>query len=324
MVGLGGVAAWYAAKNFIRGYANRAPTTNAMADATPGPPVAPWEQDVLEYFDEAGRQAKGGNIIGAEVQVDQAVAEMEEARVRSEPVQENFFGRVSTKLDGILKAPAAGESAVQNPDATSSAHQIQARGADPVAARLFQHVTQARIELAAMRSWQESMPTRARLAVSVAEDAVDGRVVKSTRPDLASALSVSASGKLTLPAGHVDVEAPRELSKGDIFGPTSLHANFLDASLMPDTSEILMPPESRRLSDNVRVENLTIAGASQTLGGIHWRNVTFIETRVRYEDGGLDLHNVHFIHCTFGFPSDARGAAIANMIALGNASLTIR
>jgi hypothetical protein len=74
----------------------------------------------------------------------------------------------------------------------------------------------------------------------------------------------------------------------------------------------------------VRVENLTIAGASQTLDGIHWRNITFIGTRLRYEDGQLDLQNVRFVHCTFGFPSDARGAQIANAIVQGQTSLTIQ
>lgn len=136
----------------------------------------------------------------------------------------------------------------------------------------------------------------------------------------ASVFPTSDNGELKLAAGHVDIEAPRNLSSGETLDPMSLHATFLDASLMPDTSEILLPPETRQLSDNVRVESLTIAGASQTLDGIRWRNITFIETRLRYEDGPLDLQNVRFIHCTFGFPSDARGAALANAIAFGRTS----
>ena len=90
--------------------------------------------------------------------------------------------------------------------------------------------------------------------------------------------------------------------------------------LMPDTAEILMPPARRSFEDNVRVENLSIAGASQTLDAIRWTNVTFIGTRLRYEKGPLDLENVHFIDCTFEFPSDDRGARLANAIALGQTS----
>ncbi len=323
MLGAGVVTAWYAAQNFIRGHANRQSLANAPSAPYSGPQVPPWAQNVLDSFDSAAQQARAGSITSAEAQVDEAVAEMEEARVRSKAVPSNFFSGVSTKLDNILNTQPASESAGKNSNATGSPQEM---APDSQTVRLFQHVTQARIELAAMRSWQESMPAGIGLAVNIAE-AVDRQEANtaangsSATPDLASL--PSATDNLRLPAGHVDVEAPRELSENEILDPASLHAHFLDASLMPDTSEILMPPESRQLSDNVRVENLTIAGASQTLDGIHWRNTTFIETRLRYEDGPLDLQNVRFIHCTFGFPSDAHGAAIANMVVLGKTSLTI-
>lgn len=329
MLGLGVVAAWYAAQNFLQANAHRASPVNAEVGPNPGLPAPPWAQDVLDYFGDAARQAKAGNITGAEIQVDEAVAEMEQARVRSQPVQADFFGRVSTALDGVLKAQSLSEPAIDGSNAAAAGEQSQAESADLSTQDLFRHVALARIELAAVRSWQEPLPAGVGLAVNVAEDVVQdgtatsaGRNLGTTR-DLASAPSISPGGTLRLPAGHVDIEAPRELSKDEILDPTSLHARFLDASLMPDTSEVLMPPESRRLSDNVRVEKLTIAGASQTLDGIHWRDVTFIETRLRYEDGPLDLRDVHFIHCTFGFPSDANGAAIANAIALGKTSLAI-
>jgi len=92
---------------------------------------------------------------------------------------------------------------------------------------------------------------------------------------------------------------------------------------MPDSSEILLPPESRAFADGVRVEKLTIAGASQTLDGIRWRNVTFVGTRLRYEGGALDLRDVHFVNCRFGVTSDERGARLATALALGESSITI-
>jgi hypothetical protein len=329
ILGVGGVATWYAAQFFLHTHTKRESLPNTAEVGNSGPQAPRWDQDVLDSFEDAAQQAKAGNVTGAEVQVDEAVAEMEEARVRSKAVTSDFFHGASSELDGILKAQPASESAAKA-NSTGTSQQAQAAAADPEALRLFQHVIQARVELAAVRSWQEPVPADADLAVNVAEafeqHAANSAAANSSgaMPDMTSASAVSANGSLRLPAGHVDVEAPRNLSKNEVLDPTSLHAHFLDASLMPDTSEILLPPEDRQLSDNVSVESLTIAGASQTLDGIHWRNVTFIETRLRYEDGPLELQNVHFIHCTFGVPSDARGAAIANMIALGNSSLAIQ
>ena len=92
---------------------------------------------------------------------------------------------------------------------------------------------------------------------------------------------------------------------------------------MPASAEILEPPASRLFVDNVRVENLTIAGATQTLDGMHWKNVTFMGTRLRYEGGEVDLENVHFVRCKFGFTTDERGVRLANTIALGQTSLVI-
>lgn len=328
MLGLGGVAVWYAFEYVLHPYANRASVVNTPPVANSAPRAPAWEQDVLDYFDDAAQQAKGGNATGAEVQLDQAVAEMEQARVRSKAAPSDFFERASAKLDYILTAPPS-ESAAQDSDATPSLQEAQEPISDSLATRLFEHVTQSRVELAAVRSWQEPIPASVDLAVNIAESAVQSRTAKAANDSAAvtgvpSTSSASASGDLRLPAGHVDIEAPRNLSEGETLDPASLRAHFLDASLMPDTSEILLPPESRQLSDNVRVENLTIAGASQTLDGIHWRNVTFIETRLRYEDGPVDLQNVRFIHCTFGFPSDARAATLAKTIATGKTSLTIQ
>ena len=92
---------------------------------------------------------------------------------------------------------------------------------------------------------------------------------------------------------------------------------------MPPTAEILEPPSSRLFVDDVRVENLAIAGGTQTLDGMHWKNVIFIGTRLRYEGGEVDLQNVRFVHCMFGFTTDGRGARIASAIAAGKTTLVI-
>src|SRR5579862_1167268 len=123
--------------------------------------------------------------------------------------------------------------------------------------------------------------------------------------------------------GQVFVGAPRILAIGALLNPASLGGNLLDATSMPSGAEILEPPMSRIFADNVRVENLTIAGAAQTLDGIHWKNVTFIGTHLRYEGGEVDLHDVRFIHSMFGFPSDDRGGRLATAIARGQTTVVI-
>ncbi len=340
ILGMGGVTAWLAAKYFLGISKAGSSRTHAAPTAVVDPALRtpPWVQDVLGAFENATQKAKIGDVTGAEVQVDGAIAEMEAMRVRSASVPSDFFARASSELDDILKTELAPGVVADKPDtdaprtdgASDMAASSRATPPDTPAGRLLQHVTQARVELAALRSWQETIPPHSELALDVEEDversaeqAGAARYVNGAQAD-AGRDPLATGGKLKLPAGHVDIEAPRELERNTLLDPASLHAIFLDASLMPDTSEILLPPESREFSDNVRVENLMIAGASQTLDGIHWHNVTFIGTRLRYEDGPLDLQNVRFIHCTFGFPSDQRGAALAGMIALDGTSLTIQ
>lgn len=129
-------------------------------------------------------------------------------------------------------------------------------------------------------------------------------------------------------AGAEDTEAivlasPRAVASTTTLDPSSLGKTKLDATSMPASAEILLPPHSRLFSDNVRVENLTLEGAAQTLDGIRWKNVVFMGTRLRYEGGEVSLQNVRFIRCTFGFTTDHRGARLATAIARGQTSFVL-
>jgi hypothetical protein len=157
--------------------------------------------------------------------------------------------------------------------------------------RLSEHVTLARISLAEFRS-------------SLASDPPQPADVK-----------------------RISIGVPRELTAGSTLDPASFGARILDASLMPGTAEMLLPPSSRAFADGILVENLTLQGAAQTLDGIRWRDVTFVATRVRYEGRELDLQNVHFVRCRFGFTTgdpSARSVRLANAIALGQSSITVQ
>jgi len=334
MLVIGALMSWVTLRYFMALYSHHGkPTEQSSSAVQPATTAeianARLQRSVLSDFAQAAQQAKSGDVTNAEEQVDQAASEMENARVESqaalvpasEPTAE-FYSRAAAALDAVVKAQPGGSQDVA---------QSMAAG------HLSDHVTEARIELAAMRSAEQPMPPGSTLAAdaqahaaSVAAEADAEHAAAAQSGDSSDAAGtavsrpVAAAQMAKLAAGHVVVAAPRELAANDLLDPAALGGNFLDASMMPDEVEILLPPETRQFSDNVRVENLTIAGASQTLDGIHWRDVTFIRTRLRYEDGQLDLQNVRFVRCTFGFPSDGRGASVANAIALGKTSIKIQ
>jgi len=287
------------------------PSANAQPAASATP--AGWQRDVIVSLDEAVRHASEVDLAPTETSLDHAASILAVARLKSQPAPPDFFDLAVSKLDEVLNAYH-----------TNS--------------RLTEHVTLARIELAQFRSSLEPLPPGTPASLNPADLLVHAATGGPPRTNAAPA-SQPAAAKSTaakqpaadsaraapddLPPGHVFVGAPRTLAANSLLDPASLGGDFLDATAMPARSEILEPPSSRLFVDNVRVENLTIAGAAQTLDGIHWKNVVFVGTHLRYEGGELDLHNVRFIHCMFGFTSDERGARIATAIAQAQSSLVV-
>jgi hypothetical protein len=161
----------------------------------------------------------------------------------------------------------------------------------PEGQRLLEHTTLARIELAGLLSSLEPAPPARQAGAEDAEAVV--------------------------------LASPRAIASRFTLDPASLGKTKIDATNMPASAEILLPPHSRLFSDNVRVENLTLEGAAQTLDGIRWKNVVFIGTRLRYEGGEVSLQNVRFIRCTFGFTTDHRGARLATAIARSQTSFVL-
>jgi hypothetical protein len=223
---------------------------------------APWQRDVASSLDAALNESSAGNITQAEVAIDRAVAFVTAAKYNSNTPAPDFFDVSLARLDR-----------------TVAIH--------PENARLVEHATLMRIELAQLRSSLEPVPAQ---------------------PD---------------PRMSVAVDAPRAILRDALLDPASLGGNNLDATGMPSSAEILEPPSTRLFVDNVRVENVTLSGATQTIDGIHWKNVTFIGTRLRYQGGEVALQNVHCVRCTFGFVVNDRGARLADAFALGKTSIVI-
>ena len=245
----------------------KAAAASSSANAIPTLPVPAWQRDITDSIAESIRNADSGNITAAEVSIDRAESLITAARLQAFDAGPAFFTNVNSALDLVL---------AQRPQEEN----------------LFEHVTEARVSLAELRS---------------ATEGEDGSPATAT---------VAAENPIR-------IGAPRQIAPNETLGPRALGGGYLDASLMPDSSEVLLPPTSRSFKDNMQVENITIAGAAQTLDGIRWRNVTFIGTHLRYESGGLDLKNVRFVRCQFGIPSDARGARLANALALGESNIAI-
>jgi hypothetical protein len=173
--------------------------------------------------------------------------------------------------------------------------------------RLLEHVTLARIEIAGLRSSEHGA------------GAGTGAVAT---PILNVGPGTQAPHSAVVP-GRVVIASPQAVSAQGVIDRAAIGGDYLDATLMPETSEVLLPPSTRNFNDNVRVEGLTIEGASQTLDGLRWKNVTFVGMRLRYEGGEISLQNVKFVRCRLGFVADERGAKLADAIAMGETSIEI-
>src|SRR5579862_8757754 len=102
--------------------------------ANPATAIIPgWQRDVIVALDEAQRHASEGDATETNVAVDRAASIVIVARLRSQPTPPDFFDDALAKLDQILAAYH-----------TNS--------------RLTAHVTDARIQLAELRSYIEPIP----------------------------------------------------------------------------------------------------------------------------------------------------------------------
>ena len=261
--------------------------------------LAIWESDVLGALQSAAAQGAAGNVTAGEVEVDRAASIVMSARMQGQKVSADFYSRSLKALDEVLKTKADNS-------------------------RLLEHVTQARIELADLRSAQPAGDVSTGTAANKYDAPSLNTYPGATEtPLLNVGPGTQAPHAVTTP-GHVVLSSPHALGGQSVLDAASIGGDYLDATLMPESSEVLLPPATRNLNDEVQVEGLTIEGASQTLDGVRWKNVTFIGARLRYEGGQISLQNVKFIRCRFGFNTDVRGARLADAIALGQKSIEIQ
>ncbi len=188
---------------------------------------------------------------------------------------------------GFGATPDFFERALRELDAIAETH--------PESDRLADHVFQAKTVLAELRS-------------GMGDGAAGTHAVESS----------AAAEK------RVIFDSPRAIAAKELVSGATFGGNHIDATAMPNTAEVLLPPATRAIEDGVRVSGLTIEGASQTLDGVIWKDVTFIGTRLRYEGGGTSLKNVKFVRCTFGFSEDEGGTKLVEAVARGEGTVSVK
>jgi len=97
----------------------------------------------------------------------------------------------------------------------------------------------------------------------------------------------------------------------------------VDGSAIPSGTDLLQTSSGSLAKNSDSISGLTLDGVTQTLDGVEWKDVTFVNSRVRYRGGDLKLDNVHFVHCTFEVPESSRGAQLADYATLESGTLNI-
>jgi hypothetical protein len=96
----------------------------------------------------------------------------------------------------------------------------------------------------------------------------------------------------------------------------------IDGSQLVSGTEVLKPTVSFAEGGNV-FSGLTFEGVTQTIDGAQWKDVVFVNARIRYRGGRLELDHVRFVNCTFEVSQSDHGTQFAKQIALGIDAITI-
>lgn len=129
-----------------------------------------------------------------------------------------------------------------------------------------------------------------------------------------------------IPPNPSQVKSPfRFTSIEELLAKLQGKATVFDGRKLPPGGEFfrIRPPLQGKLSENVRIIGLIVVGASQTLDGIHWQDVVFVNTHIRYAGGEVELNNVRFVKCTFEIIQSNSGERLAQYVALKLPSLRI-
>src|SRR5579862_7259817 len=197
--------------------------TNPATAIIPG-----WQRDVIVALDEAQRHASEGDATETNVAVDRAASIVIVARLRSQPTPPDFFDDALAKLDQILAAYH-----------TNS--------------RLTAHVTDARIELAELRSSIEPVPPGTPSSLNIDELLVATAMGATAPPSSEAAESsvpppgIGSSSASSAPPAHA---ANGSRTAGVPLAPLNSAAN--SSSATDSSSE----PNSKSANNSARTNNV--------------------------------------------------------------------
>ena len=207
--------------------------------------LAIWESDVLGALQSAAAQGAAGNVTAGEVEVDRAASIVMSARMQGQKVSPEFYAKSLKALDEVLKTKADNS-------------------------RLLEHVTQARIELADLRSAQPVSDVSTGTAANKDDAPSLNTYPGATEtPLLNVGPGTQAPHAVTTP-GHVVLASPHALSAQSVLDAASIGGDYLDATLMPESSEVLLPPATRNLNDEVQVEGFD---HRRRVANVGWRTL---------------------------------------------------
>jgi len=172
------VLVWQIEDRVHSSVANGSTMGEAALSVIRGSEVSPWEQDVLDSLEMSAQQVGMGEIAQAEIGVDKIAGLLTTARLNAQRSEPAFFQMAITGMDRVWS---------QRPDDS----------------RLFQHVTQARIELATLRVAQNVPPPA---------NSTGGNAAAGPAPAPASGADANAGAP---GARRVLIRAPRGIAARD-------------------------------------------------------------------------------------------------------------
>ncbi len=178
-----------------------------------------WQSDFTAALEAARASSAADNITASEVEVDRAASIVTSAKSQGLGADPVFYLAGLKSLEQVLDTHPENE-------------------------RLRDHVFQARVELAQLKARGGNAASK---PISFGGGNADGGTGSAEKPLFNVGPGTVAPHAMAIP-GHVVFSSPRAIAAKQVLNPATLGGNYLDATLMPDTSEVLLPPSTARIS----------------------------------------------------------------------------
>jgi hypothetical protein len=119
--------------------------------------------------------------------------------------------------------------------------------------------------------------------------------------------------KSPIPTGLYDCVPPVAFSPGLLMVDGG--GSGLDCRSRRPNEDVFISP-SPSIETNPQMMNFIILGGTQSLDFFKWKNMTFVNTHIKYAGHAVVLENVRFVNCTFDVPADTLGMRLTEYAAL--------